>query len=90
MPQITAVIPQKKKSSRHNIFLEGHFAFGIEAENLIKHKLKVGQNLTQEEIKGVVKEDKLGNLLNKSLNFLSYRPRSQKEVENQIPKGPGL
>lgn len=86
MPQISAVTPQKKKSSRYNIFLDGHFAFGIEAESLIKHKLKIGLNLTQEKIKEIVKEDKLGNLVNKSLNFLSYRPRSQKEVEDYLAK----
>lgn len=86
MPQITAVTPQKKKTSRHNIFLDGHFAFGIEAESLIKHKLKVGQNLNQEEIKEIIKEDKLGNLVNKSLNFLSFRPRSQGEVEDYLAK----
>ncbi len=86
MPQITAIIPQKKKPSRHNIFLDGQFAFGIEAESLIKRKLKVSQNLTQEEIKEILKEDKLGNLVNKSLNFLSYRPRSQREVEDYLAK----
>lgn len=86
MPQITAVTPQKKKTSRYNIFLDGHFAFGIETENLIKHKLKIDQNLTQEEIQKIVREDKLGNLVNKSLNFLSFRPRSQKEVEDYLAK----
>jgi len=86
VPQITAVTPQKKKPSKYNIFLDGHFAFGIEAESLIKHKLKAGQNLSQEEIKGIIKENKLGNLVNKSLNFLSYRPRSQKEVEDYLAK----
>jgi len=86
VPQITAIIPQKKKPSRHNIFLDGQFAFGIEAESLIKRKLKVSQNLTQEEIKEILKEDKLGNLVNKSLNFLSYRPRSQREVEDYLAK----
>lgn len=86
MPQITAVTPQKKKPSRYNIFLDGHFAFGIEDESLIKHKLKVGLSLTQEEIKEIVKEGKLGNLVNKSLNFLSYRPRSQKEIEDYLAK----
>lgn len=86
MPQITAITPQKKKISRQNVFLDGHFAFGVEDESLIKHNLKVGQNLTQEQIKEIVKEDKLGNLVNKSLNFLSYRPRSQKEVEDYLAK----
>ncbi len=86
MPRITAITPQKKKISRYNIFTDDKFAFGIEAENLLKRNLKIGQELSQEETKKIIKEDKLGSLLNKSLNFLSFRPRSQSEVEDYLAK----
>ncbi len=86
MPKITAITSQKKKPSRYNIYLDEKFAFGIETESLLKRNLKIGQDLTQDEVKEITKEDKIGNLVNKSLNFLSYRPRSQSEVEVYLAK----
>lgn len=86
MPQITAVTPQKKKSTRYNIFLNGQFAFGIADENLLKHKLKVGENITNDQLKAIIKEEELGSLINLSLNFLSFRPRSETEITNYLAK----
>ena len=86
MSTITAISPQKKKSTRYNIFIDGNFAFGIKDENLLKYKLKTGQNLSQDEIKTIIKDEEIGNLMNKSLNFLSFRPRSGSEVEDYLAR----
>jgi len=86
VPKITAITLQKKKKARYNVFLDEKFAFGIEAELLLKRNLKIGQGLTQKDLEKITKEDKLGSLINKSLNFLSYRPRSQSEVEDYLAK----
>ena len=79
MPRITSIKPQKRKE-RFNIFLDGKFAFGVDENILVKNHLKVGQILTGDQIEKLIKETILGKFLDQALRFLSYRPRSQKEV----------
>ena len=83
MPRITSVKPQKRKE-RFNIFLDGKFAFGVDENILVKNHLKVGQILTGDQIEKLIKETILGKLLDQALRFLSYRPRSQKEVTTYL------
>ena len=83
MPRITSIKPQKRKE-RFNIFLDGKFAFGVDENILVKNHLKVGQILTGDQIEKLIKETILGKLLDQALRFLSYRPRSQKEVTTYL------
>lgn len=86
MPKITAISPQKKKSDRFNIFLDEKFAFGIEAEILLSNSLKVGQILQDEEIARIIKSEQGIKLLDLATNFLSFRPRSEKETREYLAK----
>lgn len=81
MPQITAIIPQKKRKNRFNIYLDGYFAFGIDEDALVKNLLKVGNNLTNDQVAKLVEETTLGKLTDQALRFLSYRQRSEKEIK---------
>ncbi|MCL5003750.1 MAG: RecX family transcriptional regulator [Patescibacteria group bacterium] len=83
MPQITQITPQKRKGI-FNIFIDGKFAFGLDAENLVKFHLKEGLNLNEGEIKSIKDEYLFNRLLASAFNFLSYRPRSKKEVEKNL------
>jgi len=86
VPKITAISPQKKKSDRFNVFLDEKFAFGIEGETLLGHNLKVGKILSEEEISKIIKKEQGTKLLDLATNFLSYRPRSEKEVRDYLIK----
>src|SRR3972149_11751663 len=81
--KITDIAAQKKRE-RFNIFLDGEFAFGVSAELRFTKKLEVGQNLTQKEVESIVEADQTERLFNKALRFLSYRPRSEKEVRDDL------
>lgn len=86
MPKITAISPQKKKAGRFNIFLDDQFAFGIEAEILLSNSLKVGQVLQDEDIARIIKSEQGTKLLDLATNFLSFRPRSEKEIKEYLAK----
>lgn len=86
MPQISSIEPQKKKENRLNIFLDGKFAFGASAEIILKNNLKVGTNLSQKLIDQITKEDQSTKLMDRVMNFLSFRPRSEKEVRDYLAK----
>jgi len=86
VPQITAIEPQKRKKGRFNIFLDDKFAFGISSFTLLEHNLKVGKALGADEIETITKKEELAKLLELATNYLSYRPRSEKEVIDYLVK----
>lgn len=86
MPQVTAIEPQKKRSGRFNIYLDGHFAFGVDENVLVKNRLTVNQKLSDHQVEKIVKDTILAKLVDQSLRFLSYRPRSEKELVDYLAK----
>ncbi len=79
MPKITSVKKQKKEG-RVNIYLDEKFGFGLDLENFVKLGLKVEQELTQEQIDEIVKRSEHQKILDRLLNFATFRPRSTYEV----------
>lgn len=83
MPQITAISPQKKKE-RFNIFINDKFAFGANLETILNYNLKIGTVLSQAKILEITAGERLSKLMDLATNYLSYRPRSVKEVQNYL------
>lgn len=83
MPKVTSIQPQKDKA-RFNIFIDGRFAFGLGAEVLLKVNLKVGQELSSEEIEKLKTKDLFGKLYDRALKFIALRPRSRQEVKRYL------
>lgn len=86
MPQITDISPQKKNKDRVNLFLDGKYAFSISLENLLKKKLKIDTNISNDEIAKLTANENLLKLLDRAIIFLSFRPRSEKEIEDYLAK----
>ena len=86
MPQITAIKPQEKRKNRFNVYLDGQFALAISSELLVKEGLKVGQELSSQKTEELVTKDRLGRAQEQIYRFLSYRPRSEKEIRDYLGK----
>ena len=86
MPQITAIKPQEKRKNRFNVYLDGQFALAISNELLVREGLKVGQELSFEKKEELVAKDRLGKAQEQIYRFLSYRPRSEKEIYDYLGK----
>lgn len=84
MSQITAITSQKKRPNRVSIFLDGNFAFGLKVESVYENSLKVGKNLSGEEIEKILKIEELAKLQDIAFRFLNYRPRSEKEIRDHL------
>lgn len=85
MAKITKIKAQKNKK-RVNIYLDDEFAFGLDADNFLKVGLKVGQELTDKEIEGLIFKNEFQKLLDKVLRFISFRPRSEKEIRDYLKR----
>lgn len=81
---ITDITPQKKKKDRVNIFIDGNFAFSLDLETLVKNNLTVNQELSEDKIERLIKEGELVKFYNKAVKFISFRPRSEKEVVSYL------
>jgi len=83
MPFITALKKQAKRN-RVNVFLDGTYSFALELEECVRLGLKVGNTLTESEIETITQTDKKQKLLTNAIGYLSYRPRSEKEIRNHL------
>ena len=86
MSVITRLSPQRRDPSRVNVYLDGQFAFGLAATLVEERGLRVGRALRPEEIAALQADDELGKATDRALAFLTYRPRSVREVRDRLAK----
>ncbi|MCD0887169.1 recombination regulator RecX, partial [Staphylococcus aureus] len=79
MPKITKIEVQKKNKERFNLFLDEQFEMGIDIDTLVKFNLKKGQQLEAADMAEIQKYDHYRIGLNKAIQYLSYKKRTEKE-----------
>lgn len=84
MQKITAIKVQRKNKERVNIYLDGEFAFGL--TRIVAGWLQIGQILDDAKIEALKADDEREQAYIRALNYLSYRPRSIKEIEQNLRK----
>ncbi len=84
MRKITALRAGRGRGKRVNIFLDGKFAFSLEAEVATKEGLQVEQMLSAEQIEPLARSDHLHRCFNAAAHYLSYRPRSEPELRERL------
>lgn len=82
MPVITRLETQKHNPERVNIHLDDAFAFGASAMVVLTRGLAPGMELSTTEIAELRVDEEAERAYGAALNFLSYRPRSTREVED--------
>lgn len=86
MARITKIAPQRRDDRRLNVFLDGRFAFGLDATLAEERGLRVGQELTPGEVAALQADDEVRVATDRALAFLTYRPRSIREVRDRLAK----
>jgi regulatory protein len=81
---VSAIKQQKRNPQRVNIYLDGEYAFPL--SKIVAAWLKIGQVLSDEKIAELQGQDDSEKAFQRALNFISYRPRSQAEVERNLRK----
>ena len=82
--KITRLSAQKKDQSRVNIEVDGEFVTGLSLEEVLKQQLAVGKEVTEQMLSNWKEQDEHGKILGKVINFLSYRPRTTREVATRL------
>ena len=79
---ITDLRFQRHSKERVNVYLDSEYAFGLDAVEAAQ--LRKGQMLSDAEIAALKAQDERNRVFERAVRFLSYRPRSQVEVERHL------
>ena len=80
---VTALKAQRA-NDRVNVYLDGEFAFGLALIHALW--LRVGQKLSDEDIAQLKAADTLEKAQQRAVNFIAYRPRTEREVRLRLKK----
>jgi regulatory protein len=84
MATITDLVTQKRDNERVSLFLDGEFAFGLALS--VAAGLKIGQQLTAEEIDHLKSREQIEKAKQNALRYVSVRPRSVYELQTHLQR----
>jgi len=84
MATITDLVTQKRDKERVSLFLDGEFAFGLALS--VAAGLKIGQQLTAEEIDHLKSREQIEKAKQNALRYVSVRPRSVYELQTHLQR----
>ena len=84
MPVVTDIQQQKKDKSRYSVYIDGEYTFGLDGLDFSASSLRIGQELTMAEIEDWQSRSAEGKAYNAAVRYLSYRQRSQAEVQKYL------
>ena len=84
MPVITDIQIQKQHQDRYSIYLDNIYSFSLADLQLATSGLRVGQTLTSAEVLEWQQRSADDKAYQIALRYLSYRPRSRREVRDQL------
>lgn len=84
--KITAIKQQVKRPDRYSIFVEGKYSFSLGEGEFAVSGLHSGLEITEAEIEDYKDQSEFGKLFEKTLNLLSFRPRSEWELRDYLKR----
>jgi regulatory protein len=85
--RVTALRPTKRDPDRIAVDLDGSFAFALPATLVADERIDVGDMLESDRVVALLAADQASRATEAALVFLSYRPRSEKEVRDRLRRG---
>lgn len=81
--RITKLYPRKKLGG-FDVYIDNRLTFTLSDEVVVKDKIRVGLDLTEEAYEVLRQKSNFFIWYNKLLNFLLFRPRSESEIKKKI------
>lgn len=80
MGKITDIQKQKRNRTRVSIFIDGEFVCGLDEVAAAAARLKIGDEITADELKSVMEKSELNSAFERAVGYLSIAPRAKKEI----------
>lgn len=84
--KITEIEQQVKNKGRYSVFVDDKFSFGIGELGLINLGIKIGQELTVDQLAKLKKAAETDKLYNMTLGLIARRPRSKGELTDYLKR----
>lgn len=84
--RITDLKQGVKNPERVNVFVNGKFEFSLDVSQVVDFKLKVGQEISEEELEEFKSASEFGKLYQRTLEWVLTRPRAEKETRDYLYK----
>ena len=81
---ISAIKGQQRNPERVNIFLDGVFAFAMTREDALLQGVRIGRELSIDEVAGFRARDTVSKAVEAALRLLTVRPRTEKELRDRL------
>ena len=83
---ITDIKEAVRNQDRLNIYIDGKFFCSLALSQVVDLKLKIGRQLSDEELVSLKKASEFGKLYQRALEYALMRPHSQKEMRDYLKK----
>ncbi|HHM23847.1 MAG TPA: hypothetical protein ENJ23_02270, partial [Bacteroidetes bacterium] len=84
--KITGIERQKRNRDRFSVYLDGEFAFGLDGELLFDYGLQEGQELSEQQILELQREDERKRIKIQAFRYLANRDHSERELTTKLRK----
>lgn len=81
MGKITDITAQKKNKNRVNIFVDGEFVCGLETITVLRNRLEIGGEISEEELAAIQAESEGGTAFDKAVKYSAFRHRTKREIK---------
>lgn len=86
MPQITAIVPQKRDKNRCNIEVDGRFLCGLSLMTVMQYRLKPGMETDMEFLSHVQFESERETAYDRALTHLSLSMKTEGEMRDFLKR----
>lgn len=83
---VTAIEQQQRNLERVNVFLDGEFAFAIVRDEAIAQGLRIGRELSVDEVGAFRAQDFVSKATESALRLLGVRPRAEHELRDRLKR----
>ncbi len=83
---ITDIKVQKSRKNRFSIYIDGKYRFSLDFNTIQQVGLHVGDEIDEKKIDELVRRDEYARCRDYALLLLSYRDRSESELNNRLLK----
>lgn len=82
--KVTSIIKQKRNEDRYNIYIDNEFCFSSNVEDVVKYPIKVGLEVTEDELHCLIDYCEGAKAYEYALNLLSRRDYTSSEIEKRL------
>lgn len=84
--KLTKIEAQKNNKNRYSLYIDDTYAFGVHGDVLLQCALFENKELSQAQITEIKQAEFNAFVYQRALNYLSFRPRSVKEMTDYLTK----